>query len=210
MDTCICMGAAVGNAAGLERAFRIAGDERPVVGTLGDSTFVHAGIAPLIDLVYNQGCATVAILDNRTTAMTGRQDHPATGRTARGEETHQLDLEALCRACGVDDVAVVDPYDLDALEDALKRAIGSCRPSVVIARHECVLLRREEPRAPAHVVEEACTGCGLCLGLGCPALGGVPRGAKGRLAPVVNPELCVGCGLCAQLCRRQALVWEQS
>jgi len=214
MDTCVCMGAAIGHAAGLERAFDIAGDKRPVVGAIGDSTFVHAGIAPLIDLVYNKGCATVVILDNRTTAMTGRQDHPATGRTARGEQTHQLELEALCRACGVDDVAVVDPYDLNALETTLKRALAARRPSVVIARHECVLLTRGAPKAPAHVIEEACVGCGMCLGLGCPALGAVrrlrgsARGAKDRLKPVVTPELCASCGLCAQICRHEAIQWE--
>jgi len=209
MDTCICMGAAIGNAAGLERAFAVAGDQRPVVGTLGDSTFVHAGIAPLIDLVYNQGCATIVILDNGTTAMTGRQDHPATGRTARGERTHQLDLEALCRACGVDDVAVVDPYNLEVLEQALKRAIAARHPSVVITRHECVLLTRGAPRKPAHVVEEMCVGCGLCLGLGCPALGAIAAEPKGRLKPSINQELCAGCGLCAQICRREAIEWEQ-
>ena len=209
MDTCVCMGASIGHALGLERAFAVAGDERPVVAALGDSTFVHAGITELIDVVYNKGCTTVVILDNRTTAMTGRQNHPATGRTASGAETHQLDLEAMCRACGVDDVAVVDPYDLDSTEQALKRAIAARHPSVVITRHECVLLRRGERRAPPHVVEEACIGCGLCLGLGCPALRAAPAGPKGRLKPTIAEELCASCGLCAQICRREAIVWEQ-
>jgi indolepyruvate ferredoxin oxidoreductase alpha subunit len=209
MDTCVCMGASIGHASGLERAFAVAGDTRPVVAALGDSTFVHAGITPLIDMVYNQGCATVIILDNRTTAMTGRQNHPATGRTARGEETHTLDLEAVCRACGVNDVAVVDPYNLEALEDTLKHAIAARNPSVVITRHECVLLRRGAPRAPSHIIEESCVGCGLCLGLGCPALGAVRTETKGRVKPEINPELCVGCGLCAQICRREAIEWEQ-
>ncbi|UCH36754.1 MAG: indolepyruvate ferredoxin oxidoreductase subunit alpha [Armatimonadota bacterium] len=209
MDTCVCMGASVGHASGLERAFAVAGDERPVVAALGDSTFVHAGITPLIDVVYNQGCTTVIILDNRTTAMTGRQNHPATGRTARGEETHELDLEALCRACGVDDVAVADPYDLGALEQTLKRAISARHPSVVITRRECVLLTRGARRIPARVIEDACVACGLCLSLGCPALGGTPTGPKGRLKPVVAVELCAGCGLCAQICRHEAIVMER-
>jgi indolepyruvate ferredoxin oxidoreductase alpha subunit len=210
MDTCICMGAAVGNAEGLERAFAVAGDERPVVGTLGDSTFVHSGIAPLIDIVYNRGTTTIVILDNRTTAMTGRQDHPATGRTARGEETHELDLEAMCRACGVDDVVTVDPYNLEALEGALRRAIAAPHPCVVITRRECVLLRRGEEHAPARVVEEECIGCGLCLTLGCPALSAEPGGPRGRLRAVITPELCAGCGLCAQICRHEAIILEQT
>jgi len=210
MDTCICMGAAVGNAEGLERAFAVAGDERPVVGTLGDSTFVHSGIAPLIDIVYNRGTTTIVILDNRTTAMTGRQDHPATGRTARGEQTRELDLGAMCRACGVDDVATVDPYDLEALEGALRRAIAAPHPCVVITRRECVLLRRGEERAPARVVEEECIGCGLCLTLGCPALSAEPGGPRGRPRAVVTREMCAGCGLCAQICRHEAIVLEQT
>ena len=210
MDTCICMGAAVGNAEGLERAFAVAGDERPVVGTLGDSTFVHSGIAPLIDIVYNRGTTTIVILDNRTTAMTGRQDHPATGRTARGEQTRELDLGAMCRACGVDDVATVDPYDLEALEGALRRAIAAPHPCVVITRRECVLLRRGEEHAPARVVEEECIGCGLCLTLGCPALSAEPGGPRGRPRAVVTREMCAGCGLCAQICRHEAIVLEQT
>lgn len=209
MDTCVCMGASIGNALGLEHALAANADARPVVATLGDSTFVHAGIAPLIDVVYNHGHTTVVILDNSTTAMTGRQDHPATGRTAAGRETRQLNLEALCRACGVDDLTVVDPYDMAALEDALKRAVATPHPSVVIARHPCMLLRRGARGAPAVVREDKCISCGLCLGLGCPALSGEPRGPKGRIMPRVTAELCSGCGLCGQICRREAIVLEQ-
>lgn len=202
IDCQVCMGAGVGMALGLDRAFatsRANADKRgKVVGALGDSTFIHGGITGLIDMVYNRTPSTVIILDNRTTAMTGFQDHPGTGRTILGEETHALDLEALCRAVGVDLVRVVDPWDLEATEAAVREEVGSDHTSVIISRRPCTLLAR--PERPAFRVDEKdCTGCKQCLRLGCPAL--VVRGEKAW----VDEDLCAGCSLCAQLCRPGAL-----
>jgi len=200
IDSCVCMGASIGGAHGVSIAL---GPGSRVIGVLGDSTFVHSGITPLIDLVYNKGTATIVILDNRTTAMTGRQDHPATGRTIRGEPTTELHLEQLCRAVGVKDVQVVDPCDLPAFEAAMAAAVERQEPSVVIARHECLLLTRTRGK-PLVVDVERCVECGICFQVGCPALTAEP-GRKRKLRPVVSAELCVGCGLCAHLCAQGAI-----
>ncbi|MGQ9474953.1 MAG: indolepyruvate ferredoxin oxidoreductase subunit alpha [Actinomycetota bacterium] len=202
IDCQVCMGAGVGMALGLERAFASSevnkGYRGRVVGALGDSTFIHGGITGVIDMVYNRIPCTIIILDNRTTAMTGFQDHPGTGRTLMGEETRALDLEALCRAVGVDSVRVVDPWDLEATERVLREEVGSDRTSVVISRRACTLMTRST-HSVFRVMEEECTGCRRCLRLGCPAL--VLRGEKAW----VDEDLCAGCSMCAQLCRPGAL-----
>jgi len=199
IDSCVCMGASVGGAHGVSKAL---GPAARVIGVLGDSTFVHSGITPLIDMVYNQGTATVVILDNGTTAMTGRQDHPATGRTIRGEPTTRLDLEQLCRAVGVKDVQVVDPGDVPAFEAAMASAVERQEPSVVIARHPCLLLTRERGQ-PLVVDAAACVECGQCFQIGCPAIG-VTEGRR-RPQPVISAELCTGCRLCAYVCAKGAI-----
>jgi len=202
IDCQVCMGAGVGMALGLERAFASsevnASYRGKVVGALGDSTFIHGGITGLIDMVYNRTPCTIIILDNRTTAMTGFQDHPGTGKTLMGEKTHALDLEALCRAVGVESVRVVDPWDLKGTEKALREEVGSDRTSVIISRRPCTLMQRS-PHPVYRVDEEECTGCRRCLRLGCPAL--VVRGEKAW----VDEGLCAGCSMCAQLCRPGAL-----
>ncbi len=188
MDMCICMGAGVGSALGFQKATG-RGD---VVAVIGDSTFVHSGIAPLIDTVYNGGATTVVILDNGTTAMTGRQDHPGTGRTLRGDEAPKFDFEKVVKALGVDHTAIVDPYDLEEVETALKEAIAHEGPSVIIARRPCVLLNTKRNR-PFYVKDD-CTDCRRCLRLGCPAISNV----DGRVS--IESPLCTGCGVCSELC----------
>jgi indolepyruvate ferredoxin oxidoreductase alpha subunit len=191
MDTCICMGAGIGMAHGMSKAKPDSAAR--TVAVIGDSTFVHSGITGLIDIVYNQGVGTVIIADNRTTAMTGHQDHPGTGQTVRGKPTKALDFAKLARAIGVTRVKVVDPLDLTATKKAIQRALKARAPAVVVATRPCVLLSRPAP-APVPVEPHACRGCKRCLQLGCPALS-LPAG---RVA--VNPHLCVGCSLCAQVC----------
>ncbi|MFW6113641.1 MAG: thiamine pyrophosphate-dependent enzyme [Actinomycetota bacterium] len=204
IDCQVCMGASVGMALGLERAFSTgevnAESSGKVVGVLGDSTFIHGGITGLIDMVYNRTPATIVVLDNRTTAMTGFQDHPGTGVTLKGEESHALDLEDLCRAVGVDSVRVVDPWDLEESEGVIREEIGSDHTSVIISRRPCILLERRPRKVYFRVDEEKCTSCGRCLKLGCLAI--VMRGEKAR----VEEDLCVGCSICAQVCRPGALV----
>ena len=203
IDCQVCMGASVGMAMGLEKAFATSranrGKEGKVVAVLGDSTFIHGGITGLIDIVYNRGASTVVILDNRTTAMTGFQPHPGTGQTIRGEETFALDLAELARAVGVESVRVVDPWDLKETKRALKEEIGSDHSSVIIARRACVQRERGREFLPYEVDAEACNDCGLCMRLGCPAL--LRRDGAVR----VDAALCAGCSLCAQVCRRGAV-----
>lgn len=135
-----CMGASIGMHLGFEKA---RGDEmaRNSVAVIGESTFIHSGITPLIDLVYNKGTGTVIILDNRVTAMTGHQDNPATGRTLSGEETHELDLEMLARAVGVKRVRKIDPKNTGEMEKALLEEVAAPEPSVIISSRKCILTK---------------------------------------------------------------------
>ncbi|TAL32435.1 MAG: indolepyruvate ferredoxin oxidoreductase subunit alpha [Spirochaetes bacterium] len=135
-----CMGASIGMHLGFEKA---QGDKmaRNSVAVIGDSTFIHSGITPLIDLVYNRGTGTVLILDNRVTAMTGHQDNPATGRTLMGEVTHELDLELLCRAVGVKRVRKIDPKNTAEFEAAVREEVAAPEPSVIISTRKCILTK---------------------------------------------------------------------
>jgi indolepyruvate ferredoxin oxidoreductase, alpha subunit len=198
MDTCVCMGAGIGMAHGLELA-DTTGD-RPVVAVIGDSTFAHSGLTGLMDIVYNRGSSTVIVLDNRITAMTGHQDNPFTGRTLMGEPTKEIDIEAVCRALGVDDVKTVNPNLLKPTEKAISEAAAAPGPSVVIAKAPCILLTREHA-APFAVDDEECTACGECIRLGCPA---ISRADDSKA--VIEVALCVGCRQCVQVCKYGAIV----
>lgn len=202
MDTCICMGASIGTALGIEKA---RGEEfaRQTVAVIGDSTFVHSGITPLIDIVYNQGNTTVMILDNSTTAMTGHQEHPATGLTIKNEPTAKLDLEALVKAVGIKNVRIIDPLKLDELGKILDEELNRPESSVIIARRPCALLKqsREQEHVQYYVDSDLCTGCKQCIKLGCT---GIYFDDETKKA-VFNPNTCVGCGLCPQVCKFDAI-----
>lgn len=201
MDTCICMGAAVSSAIGVRRAMP-EGDNRPVVAVLGDSTFIHSGITGLVDAVYNNTPIVTCILDNSTTAMTGGQENPTTGKTLSGQPAPKLDLRKLALAIGIEDVMVVDPHDLDAVNSALKYAFSLDKPSVIITSRPCVLIDRKK-RPAVKVDSSKCTGCRVCFKLGCPALESSAEG--GPLKAKVNSSLCSGCGVCVQVCRQEAI-----
>jgi len=196
MDTCACMGASIGQALGMEKA----GIGDKVVAVIGDSTFLHAGITPLVNAVYNEGQITVIILDNRTTAMTGHQEHPGTGISAQGKETRAVELEQLVRGIGVSDVKVVDAFDMKALRANVRSSIDSAELSVIIVRGACSVrvLRRSEPRT---IDTEKCNQCGICLLIGCPAI------QSENEQVYIDTTLCVGdiCTICQQLCPRQAI-----
>jgi len=200
MDTCICMGASIGNAIGMRRVLPPEQAAR-VVAVIGDSTFVHSGITALIDAVYNRTDITVLILDNFTTAMTGHQGHPASGLDARGREAPRVSLEELVAACGVKRSWVVDPLEPRSLESAIRQAIApGDGPAVVIARRACALIDRSLREAPPVKYDPgACIECGACLRLGCPAL------ARAGKRPQVQSHLCVGCDLCVKVCPKGAL-----
>ena len=195
MDTIICMGAGVGNVHGLEKA----SSKQEAVAVIGDSTFFHSGMTGLLDIVYNKGSATVIILDNGVTAMTGGQDHPGTGLTLKGDRTKVTSLEAVARALGVRRVRVIDPYDLKLTEKVVREELAAQEPSVVISRRVCILVEKENKRSLT-VDHQKCTNCGVCLRLGCPALGKEPTGKIN-----IDPYLCTGCELCSQVCKFEAV-----
>lgn len=197
LDTCTCMGAGINEAHGFSQAVKNSSDEK-VVAVIGDSTFVHSGITGLINAVYNKSNILVVILDNRTTAMTGHQPHPGTGKTLMGEKTHALNFEDIVKACGVDYVRTVDPYDLKKTEEILKEALSVHGVSVVIARRPCVLYQRTE-RGYYAVDPEICTNCSACFLLGCPAI------ARREGKAFIDLNLCTACGACAYLCRFKAI-----
>ncbi|HIS40788.1 MAG TPA: 4Fe-4S binding protein [Candidatus Aphodovivens avistercoris] len=200
MDTCVDMGASVSMAHGFELA--LAGTEhKPVVAVIGDSTFAHSGLTSLMSTVYNKGAGIVCILDNRTTAMTGRQGNPFNGETLQHRPSRELDLEGVIRALGVEDVRTVDPHDAKTVRGALKAAAAASDTlSVIVFRAPCVLLERVV--RPAFEVTADCTGCGVCPTLGCPA---IAKDAETGLAGI-DPGLCIGCGQCAQYCASRAIV----
>jgi len=195
MDSCLCMGASVGLGTGLDRV----SDPGRTVAVIGDSTFIHSGVAPLIDMVWNRSRGVLIILDNRTTAMTGRQPTAASSATGSSSgdtsaESPPLDLVRLCKAAGVEDVMVVDPYRLERVFSALRHALASDRPSVIITNRPCGLLATVQRQAPLAIDADLCQGCLQCAQLACPAL--VVEGEKGRIVQ----ELCRGCTLCSQVC----------
>ena len=195
--TTFCMGASIGTAVGLEKA----GHER-VVAVIGDSTFVHAGIPPLIDAVYNGSNLTLVILDNSATGMTGGQPHPAAGKNAKGESAPKLDLVAIAKAAGVDHVSVVDTWQRKEVFRSLRKALSHKGPAVVIAQGPCQQLPEMKRREliPFTVEEELCTQCEACFKVWCPA---IKRTANDF--PYIVPEECTACTVCAQVCPTEAI-----
>ena len=204
LHTCGCMGASIGQAHGVSKA----GVAQKHVAVIGDSTFFHSGMPALLNVAYNQSDTVVIVLDNRTTAMTGHQEHPGTGETLMGQSTPAVDIEELARAMGISRVYTVDPYNLGAVETALRNCLEADGPAVLISRRECALMPEARQQWRALVVEaELCNGCGLCLRVGCPAIvrSDVTDEKTGRAKARIDPLLCTGCEICAQVCVRQAI-----
>jgi len=208
MDTCVCMGASVGMATGVTKVVSPE-EQKKVVAVIGDSTFLHTGINGLMDMVYNQSPATLIILDNRITAMTGRQDNPASGFTLMDEPSHRIDLPLLCKAVGVKHIRLVDPFDLEQTRLVIQEEMNRPETSVIITDKPCVLIKREgvfEKGTTLEIDEDACIGCRACLKIGCPAIEWRPeeKGSKKGKA-YIDPLLCNGCDVCRQLCKFNAI-----
>lgn len=197
LDSCLCMGAGVGQALGMEKANpKLKGK---IVSIIGDSTFFHSGITPLIDNLYNKGSGVIIILDNRTTAMTGHQVNPGVGKTLMGEETVALKPEKLAEAAGVKNVKVVDPYDLKHLEKVFKEELEKRQLSVIICRQKCVLLEKTQVKKKVTINLSKCEKCGLCLKFGCPAI----EYKNDQYS--INELLCTGCDVCIGICKKGAI-----
>ncbi|MEZ3507339.1 MAG: indolepyruvate ferredoxin oxidoreductase subunit alpha [Lachnospiraceae bacterium] len=198
IDTTICMGASVSGLHGFVKA----GEEENAgrtVAVIGDSTFIHSGVTGLINIAYNESNATVIILDNSITGMTGHQQNPTTGYNLKGDPCTKIDLESLCHAVGIKRVRVVDPYDMEACQTVIGEELAAKEPSVIISRRPCALLKYVKHPGPICSDPEKCKGCKACMKIGCPAISMVDGKAK------IDATLCVGCGVCEQLCKFDAL-----
>ena len=199
IDTTICMGASISALHGMEKA---RGGEyvKNWVAVIGDSTFLHTGINSLINMVYNKATGTVMILDNRTTGMTGHQDHAATGKTLKGEETNAIDFVELCHAVGVKNVIEVNAFDVERLTAVIKESVNSDTLTVIITKSPCVLLKGQKFPNKCVVDPDACRKCGACMKIGCPAMS---RGDDGKVK--IDDTMCNGCGLCTNYCKFNAI-----
>ena len=193
LDSTLCMGASVSGLHGFNKAGGSESEAKSVC-VIGDSTFMHSGVTGLINIAYNGSNSTVIILDNSITGMTGHQQNPTTGYNIKGDPAGKIDLESLCRAVGINRIRVVDPYDLEACEKALREELAANEPSVIISRRPCVLLKYVKPKTPLVVDREKCKGCKKCMKFGCPAI----SIHNGKAA--IDKTLCIGCGVCVQLC----------
>ena len=196
MDMTLCMGASIGALHGFTKVNNEAA--KNTVAVIGDSTFVHSGMTGLANVAYNQSKGTIIILDNSITGMTGHQQNPATGKNIKGEPAGRIDLEALCRAMGINRVRVADPYNLKEIEAAVREELSVDEASVIISRRPCALLKEVKHKEPLKVDKDKCIGCKSCMKIGCPAIS-----MKDKKA-VVDANQCVGCGVCAGLCPKNA------
>jgi indolepyruvate ferredoxin oxidoreductase alpha subunit len=204
MDMVISMGASIGMAHGAKKA----GCPDSIVATIGDSTFFHTGLPELANTIYNEGHTCTMILDNRTTAMTGGQEHPGTGVTLEGEVTRQIDIESVVRAMGVEDLWVVDAMDVKAVEQAIREAVAiEGRPTVIIVNGLCVFTPQFRRRPVVAVDHDVCNGCGFCFRVGCPSILKSEELDERRKRPKaeIDPLLCTGCTVCLQVCPRGAI-----
>ena len=199
IDTTICMGASISALHGIEKG---KGKDfiKNWVAVIGDSTFLHTGINSLINMVYNKATGTVIILDNRTTGMTGHQDHAGTGKTLKGESTYAINFATLCKAVGVPNVLEINAFDVETLEKEIKKSVNGNELTVIIAKAPCALLKGQVFPNKCVALSEKCKKCGMCLKIGCPA---ITKNADGTVK--IDETMCNGCGLCTSYCKFGAL-----
>lgn len=203
IDSVLCMGASVSGIHGFNKA---GGEdtEKKTVAVIGDSTFMHSGITGLVNIAYNATNSTVIILDNSITGMTGHQQNPTTGYNIKGDPASKVDLEALCHAVGIRRVRVVDPYELEQCDRAVREEVATGEPSVIISRRPCALLKYVKAKPAMSVDTDACRSCRACMKIGCPAVSLTDKKAH------IDATLCVGCGVCAQLCKFGAIKGDEA
>lgn len=195
LDIILCMGGGVSMAQGLDKA----GETKKVVGIVGDSTFFHSGITGLLDIAYNKGKSTIIVVDNRTTAMTGHQDNPGTGRTLMGEDTITASIEEIGKACGIKRIRVINPYNQEETQKILTEELNADEASLIVSKGPCILKERKAV-GPKYVInQDVCKNCKACLKLGCPAI----ESSGGK--PSISEMMCEGCSLCAQACKFGAI-----
>ncbi|MBM3705173.1 MAG: indolepyruvate ferredoxin oxidoreductase subunit alpha, partial [Actinobacteria bacterium] len=197
LDSTLCMGAGVGQALGMEKADP--GLRNRVVSVIGDSTFFHSGVTPMIDNAYNGGTGLIIVLDNGTTAMTGHQAHPGTGKTLMGLDVPDLKPEAFAAAAGIKNIRVVDPYDMKKLEEVFKEELEKKELSFVVCRRICILLEKDKKTENVFIDQHLCKQCGICLKFGCPAI----ELREGLYK--INNILCTGCEVCFDTCKWKAI-----
>ncbi len=211
LDHCLCMGAGIGIASGLDRVLGELARGK-AVAVIGDGTFFHSGMTPLLELAYNGGATTVIIMDNRTTAMTGAQHHPGTGYTLREDPTISADIEKVAEAFGFKRIRTVNPYEVKNIQKVIKEELEVAEPSLIISRAPCALLKvgRVLPDKPLRIKQDVCIGCRTCINTGCPALEFVKiehpkEGDKRKGYSKINEALCVGCRTCQEVCKCDAI-----
>ena len=205
MDTCVCMGGGFSVAMGMSKAFAATGQQKKVFGVVGDSTFFHSGMTGAAEILYNKGAVIPVVLDNHITGMTGHQDNPGSGYTLQGEIAAAIKIEDVLRAFGYENVIIVDPQDLTAMQKAVDDALASAVPAAIICRRPCLLIKRiRHDIGLCEVDREKCIGCKKCLKVGCPAVS--IRDGKSS----IDPDQCVGCTVCAQVCPVGAITRKES
>lgn len=198
---------AMGASVGVLHGMSLAGLPENRVCTIGDSTFFHSGMAPLVNMVHNNSKGVVILMDNSVTAMTGHQDHPGVDWSVTPDrQAEHIPIEPLVRAIGVKMVKVVDAFQVKEVEAGLKECLDYDGPSVLITRGECVFVSRD-PQPAYHVDQEMCVACQLCFKVGCPAIGlSTERNPKNnKFKSHIEPTLCTGCDICAQVCPTGAM-----
>ncbi len=203
LHTTVCMGASIGMAHGISKVFTPDSIKNKTVAVIGDSTFFHSGITGLLDMIYNKGNSVVIIMDNRTTAMTGGQDNPGSGKTLMGEPAIETDILELVKALGVKNAYEFNSYNLEETEKIIREALEKDDLTVLVCKQPCVL-QYKVFKPSLNIDKDKCKGCKACIKVGCIALSLVE--VNGETKAEIDPNMCVGCGVCAQVCKFDAII----
>jgi len=200
-DFIFSMGASEGVGHGIRKT-----TDQKVISFMGDSTFFHSGMPGMVNTVFNKSNPLIIIMDNRITAMTGHQPNPGTGKNAMGEECKEVAIDEVARALGVEDVRVVDPFNVNLMISTIRELLQKDKVSVIIAKRECQLLAMRKKKAEGiktakfEIDQNACKKVGVCLHeLACPAI------SEENGVYKIDKNICTGCAVCAQICPNKAI-----